>query len=74
MMVVAVDNLLAQVRAAGARIVLDGNHVKLRTRAPLPDGLLAELRQHKGEIITLLSRDIDAPHDWRDAFGRIVGG
>ena len=59
MTVMPVDNLLAQVRAAGARIVLDGDHVKLRTRAPLPDGLLAELRQHKGEIKALLSRRAD---------------
>jgi len=37
------------------RVTLDGEKVKLRAPAPLPDDLLAQLRQHKAEVIDYLA-------------------
>ena len=42
--------LLAEVEAAGAAVVLDGDGMKVRGAAALPDSLVQELRDHRDEI------------------------
>ena len=46
--------LLDRVRAAGGEIEARGDRLKVRAPAPLCDGLLAELRIRKPEILTEL--------------------
>jgi TubC N-terminal docking domain len=51
----AVLDLLQAVSAAGGLIRLEGDTLQLAAPEPLPDELRARLRQHKGEIVALLS-------------------
>ena len=46
--------LIERVHAAGGSIEAKGATIKLRAPKPLPDDLMAELRQHKPEVLTLL--------------------
>jgi hypothetical protein len=51
----AVDELLDRVRAFGGELVPVGpDLIKVRAPAPLPDDLMAELRQHKPELLAAL--------------------
>ena len=54
MTAVALD-LLQAVAAAGGIIRLEGDMLRLSAPAPLPDDLRARVRQHRAEIVTLLS-------------------
>jgi hypothetical protein len=54
MTAVALD-LLQEVAAAGGVIRLEGDMLRLSAPAPLPDDLRARVRQHRAEIVTLLS-------------------
>lgn len=67
MTALAVDHLLEQVRAAGGRVLVMNDGVKVRTRAPLPDELVADLRQHKAEIMAALreATGLWGAEDWR---------
>jgi hypothetical protein len=51
---VAID-LLHQVTKAGGTVGLEGDMLRLSAPEPLPDDLLARVRQHKAEIMALLS-------------------
>jgi hypothetical protein len=46
--------VIEAVRRAGGRILVRGKHLRLSAPVPLPDGLIAEVRQHKAEILDLL--------------------
>ena len=46
--------VIEAVRRAGGRILVRGEHLRLSAPAPLPDTLIAEIRQHKAEILDLL--------------------
>ena len=48
-------DLLRQVSEAGGTIRLEGDMLRLSASEPLPDHLRARLRQHKAEIVALLS-------------------
>lgn len=47
--------LLSRARTLGATFALQGDRLKVRAPAPLPDDLLASLRQHKPSLLALLS-------------------
>jgi hypothetical protein len=51
---VAID-LLHQVTEAGGTVGLEGDMLRLSAPEPLPDDLLARVRQHKAEIVALLA-------------------
>lgn len=51
--------LLDQVYRLGGQIEARGDHLKLCAPRPLPDALLAELKAHKAELLTLLASNDD---------------
>lgn len=54
MSALAID-LLREVSGAGGTVHLEGDMLRLSASEPLPDDLRARLRQHKAEIVALLS-------------------
>ena len=58
---VAID-LLRQVTEAGGTVQLAGDALRLLASEPLPDDLRARVRQHKAEIVALLSAAEPAHH------------
>jgi hypothetical protein len=46
--------LVREVQAAGGRIATADGRLKLSAPAPLPDGLVDELRTHKAEVLSFL--------------------
>ncbi len=46
--------LVQEVRAAGGQIAVADGRLKLSAPAPLPDGLVDELRTHKAEVLSFL--------------------
>ncbi len=50
----AAPELVQEVQAAGGRIVFADGRLKLSAPAPLPDGLVNELRIHKAEVLSFL--------------------
>jgi hypothetical protein len=46
--------VIEAVRRAGGRILVRGGHLRLSAPAPLPDMLIAQVRQHKAEILDVL--------------------
>jgi hypothetical protein len=54
-MTAAVLDLLQAVSAAGGTVRLEGSTLQLAAPKPLPEELRARLRQHKAEIVALLS-------------------
>ena len=58
-------DLLREVSEAGGTVRLEGDLLRLSAPEPLPDDLLARVRQHKAEIVALLAAaelaDVDAP-------------
>ena len=70
----ATPDIIAQVRAAGGRIMIIEDRLKVRAPLPLPDKLVAELRLHKAEVIDFLTRPVarvvllhcppDVPETW----------
>ena len=48
-------DLLREVSEAGGTVRLEGDMLRLSAPEPLPDELRARLRQHKAEIVALLS-------------------
>jgi len=58
---VAID-LLRQVTEAGGTVRLQGDALRLLASEPLPDDLRARVRQHKAEIVALLSAAEPANH------------
>jgi len=63
-------DIIAQVRAAGGRIVMIEDRLKVRAPLPLPDKLVAELRMHKAEVLAFLQDRKPAwtPEDWQAHF------
>ena len=47
-------SLVRQVQAAGGQIAFADGRLKLSAPAPLPDGLVSELRIHKAEVVSFL--------------------
>ena len=71
--------LIEQARAFGAELVPMGSTLRIRTRRPLPDDLVAALRMHKAEVLAALStsetvtvRQPDVASLWRPPDGREV--
>jgi TubC N-terminal docking domain len=48
-------DLLREVSEAGCTVRLEGDMLRLSAPEPLPDDMLARLRQHKAKIVTLLA-------------------
>ncbi len=48
--------LVREVQAAGGQIAVAGGRLKLSAPAPLPDGLVGELRVHKAEVVSFLQK------------------
>ncbi len=46
--------LVREVQAAGGRIAVAGGRLKLSAPAPLPDGLVDDLRTHKAKVLSFL--------------------
>ncbi len=46
--------LVREVKAAGGQIAFADSRLKLSAPAPLPDGLVNELRTHKAEVLSFL--------------------
>ena len=49
-----IDDLLAAVQAAGATIRRDGNFLDIEARAPLPEDLLAQIKEAKPALLLAL--------------------
>lgn len=64
-----VGDILAELKACGARLVLeDGKHLRVHTGPkPLPSELLARVRAAKAELIEVLTQDELPPHDVKAA-------
>lgn len=60
--------LLRVVAKHGCTMRLEGETVRMRGQAPLPEPILAELRARKGEVVEFLSRQgvRHIPDEWRD--------
>ncbi len=52
----AAPALVREVQAAGGQIALADGRLKLSAPAPLPDGLVSDLRTHKAEVLSFLQR------------------
>ncbi len=50
----ATPDIIAEVRAAGGRVMMIEGRLKVRAPLPLPDKLVAELRLHKAEVMAFL--------------------
>ncbi len=71
----AIPDIIAQVRAAGGRVIIIEDRLKVRAPLPLPDKLVAELRLHKAELMAFLQDRKAAwtPEDWRAFFDERAG-
>ncbi len=71
----ATPDIIVQVRAAGGRIMIIEDRLKVRAPLPLPDKLVAELRLHKAEVLAFLQHGKVAwtPEDWRAFFDGRAG-
>ena len=63
----AAPDIVAQVHAAGGRIMMVADRLKVRAPLPLPNELVAQVRRHKADIMTLLQDRKTAwtPEGWR---------
>jgi hypothetical protein len=52
--------VIEAVRRAGGKILVRGGHLRLSAPAPLPDTLIAQVRQHKAEILDVLGTVVPA--------------
>ena len=59
--------LVREVQAAGGRIAIAGGRLKLSAPAPLPDGLVDELRTHKAEVVSFLQGQASSGWDTETA-------
>ena len=48
--------LIRNVKAAGGHLTANGDRLRVSAPTPLPDALVAELRQHKQEVLKHLAR------------------
>ena len=62
--------LLREVQAAGGQIAFADGRLKLSAPAPLPDGLVNELRTHKAEVLSFLQGQ--ASSGWDAETGRQI--
>ncbi len=71
----AAPDIITQVRAAGGRIMIIEDRLKVRAPLPLSDKLVAELRLHKAEVMAFLQDRKAAwtPEDWRAFFDERAG-
>ncbi len=71
----ATPDIIARVRAAGGRVMIIEDRLKVRAPLPLPDKLVAELRLHKAEVMAFLKDRKAAwtPEDWRAFFDERAG-
>jgi hypothetical protein len=54
-------SLLARCQQHGLEFVVSGERLKMRAAAPPPDDLIAEVRQHKPELIAALTSTVARP-------------
>jgi hypothetical protein len=57
----AAVSLLQQLRAAGIDVTADADRLQLRSRTPLPHGLIELVRKHKPDLLALLAGDNRQP-------------
>ncbi len=71
----ATPDIIVQVRAAGGRVMIIEDRLKVRAPLPLPDALVAELRLHKAEVLAFLQDRKAAwtPEDWQALFHERAG-
>ncbi len=71
----ATPDIIARVRAAGGRVMIIEDRVKVRAPLPLPDKLVAELRLHKAEVMAFLQDRKAAwtPEVWQAYFDERAG-
>ncbi len=71
----ATPDIIAQVRAAGGRVIIIEDRLKVRAPLPLPDKLVAELRLHKAEVLAFLQdrKPVWTPEDWQAHFDERAG-
>jgi len=64
----AAANIVREVEAAGGRLAVAGHRLAVSAPQPLPGPLVAELRDHKGEVLAYLTRSTNAwgADEWRD--------
>ena len=69
-----VTALLDTVTGHGCTLTLDGETVRLRAPQPLPDDVLAELREHKAEVIDFLAarQRNGVPVEWIEGVDQIL--
>ena len=53
----AAVSLLQQLRAAGIDVTADADRLQLRSRTPLPHGLIELVRKHKPDLLAVLAGD-----------------
>ena len=58
----SIDDLLAAVQAAGATIRRDGNFLDIEASAPLPEDLLARIKEAKPALMSILT-EVGIPPD-----------
>ncbi len=71
----ATPDIIAQVRAAGGRVMMIEGRLKVRAPLPLSDKLVAELRLHKAEVLAFLQDRKAAwtSEDWPTLFHERAG-
>ncbi len=71
----ATPDIIAQVRAAGGRVIIIEDRLKVRAPLPLPDKLVAELRLHKAEVLAFLQdrKPVWTPEDRQAHFDERAG-
>jgi hypothetical protein len=64
----ATGELLDRVRAAGAELEVQGNHLKIRAPAPLPPAIVEALRASKAALLFTVkfAERIRRANDWQD--------
>ncbi len=62
--------LVREVQAAGGQIAFADGRLKLSAPAPLPDGLVNDLRTHKAEVLSFLQGQ--ASSGWDAETGRLI--
>lgn len=71
-------SILERCRTAGVKVWADGERLRYQAPAPLPDGLLSDLRSRKAELLALLAAnefaaaDADRPDALPDHIAELV--
>ena len=67
-MMANLHDLLERVQEAGANLSVNGDKLRVRTTAPLPDELVNQLRQAKPQLLEYLRCNTWDAEDWQTLF------